>query len=819
MQMLWIQILGTAAAMGGFAVLCYWAERRGQLREKGWKWQLMVGMLFGAMAIGAMAFSAEAADTVDNVQDIAPLLAGLLFGAPAGVLAGVVGAVGRVLLLPEIGGHVCYAAAVSLVVSGLFAAFLRRSLFDDKKASVWHGLAAGFLMAVCHIMIFMLMHIHIIGFYQTYTIAENFLLPLAAGNGVGMLLAMLWVSFIGQDYVWERQRKNGLSQIFLRWLLICIVVACSLTCAYTWFIQTEMAVTDVVDDLRLNISDLQDEILELSDKNLLRVTQKVATQITPECYINENGNGPFQNHYLKDLAGAFNVTDINLCDSNGVNVASTTSSFYGYNLADGHQSSEFLILLQGARSFVQRYQPMSSAPEISRKYAGVPLPGGGFIQVGYDAERFHWSLQSSLNGITHHRHIWNSGGIIIADVNGVVVSDSADTPGRNLSSIGVKFPITVNTDTVFQADIHGVPAYCVYNRIEGYYIITYVPREEVFMTRDFSFYIMVVMEVVLFAIIFLMVYFLVKKLVVDNIHKINDSLEKITGGNLNEKVEVHSNEEFTSLSDDINSTVDTLKQYIAEAAARIDKELEFARNIQHSALPSVFPPYPEHKEFEIFAAMDTAKEVGGDFYDFYRLGKHQLAFLIADVSGKGIPAAMFMMTSKTLIKNLAESGLPLTEIFRQANEKLCEGNDTGMFVTAWLGILDWESGKVDFVNAGHNPPVLVQGGQASYLDMPSGLMLGGMEGVPYKAGSFTLSPGDMVLLYTDGLPEALNVNTEMFGKERVLQVMQQRAEEPVERLLPLMKEALDDFVGEADQFDDITMLGMRYFGKKVSSED
>lgn len=136
MQMLWIQILGTAAAMGGFAVLCYWAERRGQLREKGWKWQLMVGMLFGAMAIGAMAFSAEAADTVDNVQDIAPLLAGLLFGAPAGVLAGVVGAVGRVLLLPEIGGHVCYAAAVSLVVSGLFAAFLRRSLFDDKKASV-----------------------------------------------------------------------------------------------------------------------------------------------------------------------------------------------------------------------------------------------------------------------------------------------------------------------------------------------------------------------------------------------------------------------------------------------------------------------------------------------------------------------------------------------------------------------------------------------------------------------------------------------------------------------------------------------------------
>ncbi len=190
---------------------------------------------------------------------------------------------------------------------------------------------------------------------------------------------------------------------------------------------------------------------------------------------------------------------------------------------------------------------------------------------------------------------------------------------------------------------------------------------------------------------------------VKNIYRINDSLSAITEGNLDTVVNVRSHVEFEDLSDDINSTVDTLKRYIADAAARIDAELAFAKAIQHSALPSVFPPYPGRKEFDLHAAMFTAREVGGDFYDFYFVDDDTLAFLVADVSGKGIPAAMFMMQSKTLLKSCAESGMSVEQVFTTANEKLCEGNEAGMFVTAWMGLLNVKTGQLTFANAGHNP--------------------------------------------------------------------------------------------------------------------
>lgn len=189
----------------------------------------------------------------------------------------------------------------------------------------------------------------------------------------------------------------------------------------------------------------------------------------------------------------------------------------------------------------------------------------------------------------------------------------------------------------FNAVVYGEESLCRYIVSEGYYIVAAMPYTEVVFSRDVSVYVTVFMEFVVFGMLFIVVYFLIKKLVVDNMAKINRSLAKITSGNLDTVVDVRTNEEFASLSDDINSTVLTLKRYIAEAAARIDKELEFAKTIQHSAIPTVFPPYPGRSEFDIYATMDTAKEVGGDFYDFYFVGENKLGFLIADVSGKEFP--------------------------------------------------------------------------------------------------------------------------------------------------------------------------------------
>ncbi|MBO5666804.1 MAG: SpoIIE family protein phosphatase, partial [Firmicutes bacterium] len=285
---------------------------------------------------------------------------------------------------------------------------------------------------------------------------------------------------------------------------------------------------------------------------------------------------------------------------------------------------------------------------------------------------------------------------------------------------------------------------------------------------------------------------------------------QITEGNLNVTVDVRDNEEFASLSDDINSTVKTLKNYIDEAAARFDKDLEIAKKIQHSALPSVFPPYPNRKDFSIFASMDAAKEVGGDFYDFYLLDENHLAFVVADVSGKGIPGAMFMMTSKTLIKSHAESGLAVNDVFTQVNAQLCENNEAGMFVTAWMGILDLETGLIRYANAGHNPPVVRhKDGSYEYLKGRANFVLAGMEGVRYKEQQLQLQQGDEIYLYTDGVTEAHDIDKKLFGEDRLLVSLNETTGMTVDEICRKVKADVDSFQGEAEQFDDVTMLCVR----------
>ena len=259
-----------------------------------------------------------------------------------------------------------------------------------------------------------------------------------------------------------------------------------------------------------------------------------------------------------------------------------------------------------------------------------------------------------------------------------------------------------------------------------------------------------------------------------------------------------------------------MKRYIAEAAARIDRELEYAKQIQLSVLPT---NYPNTEDFEIYAQMIAAKEVGGDFYDFYELNDTTVAFLVADVSGKGIPAAMFMMTAKTIIKDLAESGLPVNEVFTKANEKLCEHNESGMFVTAWMGILDLKTGALQFANAGHNPPVLKRAnGAFEYLKTRPGFVLAGMEGVRYRVGELMLCPGDRLFLYTDGVPEATNGENKLYGEDRLLAFMNKNSSAKATEFLPALKANIDEFVGEAPQFDDITMLMLDYKPKQGGAQ-
>ena len=468
-------------------------------------------------------------------------------------------------------------------------------------------------------------------------------------------------------------------------------------------------------------------------------------------------------------------------------------------------------------SFVQIYSRRGKDDSVWRKYAAINLTGGGFIQVGYDSEQFHDILDVFVVDITANRHVGTSGFVAVLDENLSLVTDD-EYSGRSVSTIGIEPTDEMKNGetatTLYYADIvdgktdNSENYMYVFKFVEGYCIIAAVTEAEAVFMRDASLYTSIFMQVLIFATLFVFIYILIKRVIINNLEKINDTLGRITQGELNVTVDVRSNEEFASLSDDINSTVATLKRYIAEAAARIDNELKYAKQIQLSALPTSFP---NGDDYSIYAQMIAAKEVGGDFYDFYKISDTRVAFLAADVSGKGIPAAMFMMTAKTIIKDLAERGMAVNEIFTKANEKLCENNESGMFVTAWMGILDLTTGNVQFANAGHNPPLVKHAdGSFEYLKSRAGFVLAGMEGIQYRAGELALGPGDRIFLYTDGVPEATNIDTKLYGEDRLLAFMNQHSDVEATTLLSALKENIDEFVGEAPQFDDITMLMLDY---------
>ena len=572
-----------------------------------------------------------------------------------------------------------------------------------------------------------------------------------------------------------------------------------------------MAQIETQEVFTVAINDVESAVREKSNHQLLEIAEQVKQEYENDPTVSLSG-----------LTGKYDIKEINVVDTNGIITNSTEADVINnYDMNSKEQSKEFVDMLKVQNSFVQEYSPRGKDESVWRKYAAVNLTDGGFIQVGYDAEQFHEMLNGFVIDVTKNRHVGTDGFVAVLDEKLCMVIDNAYA-GKHISSIGIIPPEEMKqgrtATALYNADVmDGVndlraKYMYVFKFVEGYCLIAAMPVAEAMFMRDASMLTSVFMQVLIFATLFVFIYILIKRVIINNLKKINNTLARITMGDLNVRVDVRSNEEFASLSDDINSTVSTLKRYIAEAAARIDKELEYAKQIQLSALPTSFP---DNEDFGIYAQMIAAKEVGGDFYDFYKLNDTTVVFLAADVSGKGIPAAMFMMTAKTIIKDLAESGMAVNDIFTKANEKLCENNESGMFVTAWMGILDITTGQVKFANAGHNPPLLKRAnGSFEYLKTRAGFVLAGMEGVRYRVGELTLNPGDRLFLYTDGVPEATNAENKLYGEDRLLSFMNQNTTMEAVKLLPALKANIDEFVGEAPQFDDITMLMLDYKPKK-----
>jgi len=252
--------------------------------------------------------------------------------------------------------------------------------------------------------------------------------------------------------------------------------------------------------------------------------------------------------------------------------------------------------------------------------------------------------------------------------------------------------------------------------------------------------------------------------------------------------------------------------YNSSRLAATQTELSMAREIQASMLPSIFPAFPDREEFDLYASMDPAKEVGGDFYDFYMIDDDHLGVVIADVSGKGVPAALFMMISKTIIQNFATLGIGASEALKKANESLCAQNKMDMCVTAWIGILELSTGRMTCANAGHEYPAVCHDGNFALLKDRHGVVLGGMEGMKYRDYEIQLRAGDKIFVYTDGVPEATNESGELFGTDRMIEALNTGAKADPKETLSIVRGSLDAFVGNAEQFDDLTMLCLEYRG-------
>ena len=248
--------------------------------------------------------------------------------------------------------------------------------------------------------------------------------------------------------------------------------------------------------------------------------------------------------------------------------------------------------------------------------------------------------------------------------------------------------------------------------------------------------------------------------------------------------------------------------------AATQTELNMATEIQASMLPSIFPAFPERPEFDLYASMDPAKEVGGDFYDFFMIDDDHLGTVIADVSGKGVPAALFMMISKTVVQNYAMMGLGAAEVLRRANEALCAQNKMQMFVTTWIGILELSTGKMTCASAGHEYPAICHDGQFALLKDKHGFVLAGMEGAKYRDYEIQFIPGDKLFVYTDGVPEATNANKELFGTDRMIEALNTATKASPKEILQTVRASVDEFVGAAEQFDDLTMVCLEYRGRK-----
>ena len=516
-------------------------------------------------------------------------------------------------------------------------------------------------------------------------------------------------------------------------------------------------------------SDLRDKADEAVDAVLANIGVAVVDRL--------GAVRPMTGDEVRRLAKAYNVDEISIVNRRGIIVGTNDPMAEGLDMTlYCDTTAGFMVLTNGVTQvFSQKFRRSESDHSVVRKYLGVPFPGGdGYVQVGYDERRLARLFRQTFGGMLSKWRIGESGFYICADkaysIVAVPVPGHPEALDRNLMNIGMNiFDIPKSENRTFVQTIFGRRCYCRHFVYARHRMFSIVPADEFYGPALQSAAVVAAVLLIVFAVF----GYVIRRMILQGRR---------------------------------------LSELRAQEDRRREKDLLMAKSIQTNVLPSHFPPYPNFADrIDIFARMITAKEVGGDFYDFYFVSPGKLALVVADVSGKGIPAALFMMRAKTTVQSYLKSGVGIVEAVSGANHRLARDNDANMFVTAWIGIVDLATGELEYVNAGHNPPLVKRAcGSVEYLAARSGPPLAVMDGVSYRRQSFVLGRGDGIVLYTDGVTEASNRNGELYGGARLLQTVRGLlGARDAEYLLDGILKDVSAFSDGAEQSDDITLLGFK----------
>ena len=530
-------------------------------------------------------------------------------------------------------------------------------------------------------------------------------------------------------------------------LVLSVLAAFLLSMAFTWFLHTRLSERDAYALIDRTFTAVEAEIIDCVDERLVRLCLAVRERL-------EDDGWPTDTASLAALAQEMKITEISVANAAGDIVASSVTDYLAapgkpaFNFKTaGGKAEDMMCLVTGPETDYCQPFRSNTANGAWRKFVGVWMPSTGGF-VEIGCDG------ESLRGLSRSSLMdlfrnWRVGGAggIVVTTPSGLILSDYEEPNRE----GAYWEAPDDSFYWKREEIEGFPTYVL------------IPKGSAAVQRDVLVGATAVLNGAALVFVALLVGFVISAFV--------------------------------------------RRQIKLQAA----KELEMSKGIQLSALPNVFPPFPDEPRFDIWASMVTAKEVGGDFYDFYFTGPDRVLFLVADVSGKGVPAAMFMMRAKTLIKSIAQTGKPLARVFEEANDALCEGNSSNTFVTVWAGELNTRTGRVSYVNAGHNPPVVWRGGRAQMLKSRPSLVLGAMPGLPYRVEEFQLAPQDTIYLYTDGIVEQPDATGELFGDARLLQTLA-GCRDTRDNLLSTVMDEVRRHAAGTEQADDCTQLVLRYNG-------